>query len=208
MKKIWILMLAIAISSATKAQSVEVQQLLLNYEKLKQLKNILSDMKKGYEIVSKGYNTIKDISEGNFNLHDAFINSLLSVNPEIKNYKKVADIVTCQKNIVMEYKSAFSRFKHGGTFSASEIEYLGKVYGNLFNQSLQNLDDLATVLTSNKLSMSDNERLEAIDRIFADTEDKLVFLRDFNKKTNILAIQRSREKRSIETSEKLHQVNH
>ncbi len=208
MKKIWILMLVIAISSATKAQSVEVQQLLLNYEKLKQLKNILSDMKKGYEIVSKGYNTIKDISEGNFNLHDAFINSLLSVNPEIKNYKKVADIVTCQKNIVKEYKSAFSRFKRSGTFSATEIEYLGKVYGNLFNQSIQNLDDLATVLTSNKLSMSDNERLEAIDRIFADTEDKLIFLRDFNKKTNILAIQRIREKRSIETSEKLHQVNH
>lgn len=208
MKKIWILMLVIAISSATKAQSVEVQQLLLNYEKLKQLKNILSDMKKGYEIVSKGYNTIKDISEGNFNLHDAFISSLLSVNPEIKNYKKVADIVTCQKNIVKEYKSAFGRFKRSGTFSASEIEYLGKVYGNLFNQSLQNLDDLATVLTSNKLSMSDNERLEAIDRIFADTEDKLIFLRDFNKKTNILAIQRSREKRNIETSEKLHQVNH
>ena len=201
-------MLVIAISSATKAQSVEVQQLLLNYEKLKQLKNILSDMKKGYEIVSKGYNTIKDISEGNFNLHDAFINSLLSVNPEIKNYKKVADIVTCQKNIVKEYKSAFSRFKRSGTFSATEIEYLGKVYGNLFNQSIQNLDDLATVLTSNKLSMSDNERLEAIDRIFADTEDKLIFLRDFNKKTNILAIQRIREKRSIETSEKLHQVNH
>lgn len=208
MKKIWILMLVIAISSATKAQSVEVQQLLLNYEKLKQLKNILSDMKKGYKIVSKGYNTIKDISEGNFNLHDAFINSLLSVNPEIKNYKKVADIVTCQKNIVKEYKSAFSRFKRSGTFSASEIEYLGKVYGNLFDQSIQNLDDLATVLTSNKLSMSDNERLEAIDRIFTDTEDKLIFLRDFNKKTNILAIQRSREERNIETSEKLHQVNH
>lgn len=207
MKKIWILMLVIAISSATNAQSVEVQQLLLNYEKLKQLKNILSDMKKGYEIVSKGYNTIKDISEGNFSLHDAFINSLLYVNPEIKNYKKVADIVTCQRNIVKEYKAAFTRFQRSGTFSASEIEYLGKVYGNLFNQSLQNLDDLATVLTSNKLSMSDNERLEAIDRIFADTEDKLVFLRDFNKKTNILAIQRTREKRSIETSQKLHQVN-
>ncbi len=47
--------------SFSKAQSAEVQQLLLNYEKLNQLKNILSDMKKGYQIVSKVYSTIKNI---------------------------------------------------------------------------------------------------------------------------------------------------
>jgi hypothetical protein len=197
----------IGTSSIAQAQSAEVQQLLLNYEKLKQLKNILSDMKKGYEIVSKGYSTIKNISEGNFNLHDAFINGLLSVSPEIRNYKRVADIIADQKSIVKEYRSAFNRFKGSGAFSPNEIEYLGKVYQNLFNESVQNLDELATVITSSKLSMSDDERLQAIDRIFADTEDKLQFLRDFNKKTNILVIQRGRDKRNVESSEKLYQVN-
>ena len=207
MKRIWILLLVIGTSSITQAQSTEVQQLLLNYEKLKQLKNILSDMKKGYQIVSKGYTTIKNISEGNFNLHDAFITGLLSVSPEIRNYKRVADVITYQKNIVKEYKAAFNRFKHSEIFSPNEIKYLGNVYENLLNQSLGNLGELATIITSSKLSMSDNERLEAIDRIFADTEDKLLFLRDFNKRTNILVIQRSREQHSIEASEKLYQVN-
>jgi hypothetical protein len=207
MKAIWIILIMIGTSSIAQAQSAEVQQLLLNYEKLKQLKNILSDMKKGYEIVSKGYSTIKNISEGNFNLHDAFINGLLSVSPEIRNYKRVADIIADQKSIVKEYRSAFNRFKGSGAFSPNEIEYLGKVYQNLFNESVQNLDELATVITSSKLSMSDDERLQAIDRIFADTEDKLQFLRDFNKKTNILVIQRGRDKRNVESSEKLYQVN-
>ncbi|MEJ6979434.1 TerB family tellurite resistance protein [Pedobacter sp. P351] len=207
MKRIWILLLVIGTSSIAKAQSAEVQQLLLNYEKLKQLKNILSDMKIGYQIVSKGYTTIKNISEGNFNLHDAFINGLLTVSPEIRNYKRVADIITYQKNIVKEYKTAFNRFKQSEILSPNEMEYLGNVYQNLFKQSLRNLDELATVITSSKLSMSDNERLEAIDRIFADTEDKLLFLRDFNKRTNILVIQRSREQHSIETSEKLYLLN-
>ena len=207
MKAISITLIAIATSLITKAQSVEVQQLLLNYEKLTQLKNILTDMKKGYEIVSKGYTAIKNISEGNFNLHDAFISGLLAVNPAIKNYKRVPDIIDYQRNIVKEYRQAFNRFKNSGTFSSSEIDYLGNVYSNLFNQSLQNLDELATVITASKLSMSDNERLEAIDRIFVDTEDKLQFLRDFNNKTNILVIQRTREKRDIETRRKLFQVN-
>ena len=46
------------------AQSAEAQQLLLNVEKLSQLKSILKNMYKGYEVVSKGYNAIQDISKG------------------------------------------------------------------------------------------------------------------------------------------------
>jgi hypothetical protein len=198
MKAFWIiLVMLIGTVNLTRAQSTEIQQLLLNYEKLTQLKNILSDMKKGYTIVSKGYTTIKDISQGNFNLHEAFIDGLMVVNPAIKKYKRVADIISYQKSIVKEYKSAFVRFKQSGNFSPEEIDYLGKVYGQLFNKSVQNLDELATVVTSSKLSMSDDERLQTIDRIFADTEDKLQFLRDFNTKANILAIQRSREKQDV-----------
>ena len=72
---IFFLLLTLQFSgNALYAQSTEAQQLLLNVEKLAQLKKILSNMKKGYEIVSSGYNTIKDISKGNFNLHDEFLN--------------------------------------------------------------------------------------------------------------------------------------
>jgi len=207
MKTFWIIIMMIGTSTLTRGQSTEVQQLLLNYEKLSQLKNILSDVKKGYVIVSKGYTAIKDISQGNFNLHEAFIDGLMTVSPVIKNYKRVGDIISYQKNIVREYKSAFIQFKQCGNFSPDEIEYLGKVYGQLFNKSIQNLDELATVITSSKLSMSDDERLQAIDRIFADTEDKLQFLRDFNKKTNFLAIQRSREKQDVATMQQLYKGN-
>ncbi len=66
----------------------------------------------------------------------------------------------------------------------------------MFKESLQNLDDLATVLTANKLRMSDDERLKAIDGIFADMEDKLEFLRYFNNKATVLAIQRARNTRT------------
>jgi len=208
MKALWIIIvMLIGTTTFLRAQSTEIQQLLLNYEKLNQLKNILSDMKKGYKIVSKGYTAIKDISEGNFNLHEAFLDGLIAVNPAIKNYKRVVDIISYQKNIVREYKSAFIRFKQNGSFSPDEIEYLGKVYGQLFNKSIQNLDELATVITSSKLSMSDDERLQAIDRIFADTEDKLQFLRDFNKQANLLAIQRSREKKDVATMQQLYRGN-
>ena len=80
---------------------------------------------------------------------------------------------------------------------------MGNVYTNLFNKSLQNLDELTMVITAGKLRMSDDERLNAIDRIYIDMGDKLVFLRTFNNENNVLAIQRSREMVDTRVSKKL-----
>jgi preprotein translocase subunit YajC len=201
------IMMLISGVTSSRAQSQEAQQLLLNVEKLSQLKNILADMKKGYTIVTNGYNTVKNIAQGNFSLHEVFLDGLMLVNPEIKKYRKVADIISYQKNIITEYKSAFSRFKSSSNFSAQEIDYLGKVYKQLFDQSIDNLDELATVITSSKLRMTDDERLKAIDRIFANTEDKLVFLRNFNKEASILNLQRAKEKADLKTTQGYFGIN-
>lgn len=190
-----VLLLGLFCSSAqihlVSAQSAEVQQLILNLEKLSQLKSILSNMKKGYEVVSKGYSRIKDISEGNYKLHEAFLDGLLAVNPEVRKYKKVPDIIRYQGQILSEYKSAFSRLRNGGRFSPQEIDYYAKVYGNLLDRSLENLDELAMILTSGELRMSDQERIEAIDRLYCDMQAKRSFLRGFNSRA--LTLDRLRE---------------
>ena len=197
------------LGSVTKlsAQSEEVQQLLLNVEKLAQLKQILSDLKKGYTIVSTGYNTIKNISQGNFSLHKTFLDGLFAVSPTVKKYRKVGEIINSQMLIVKEYKSAYARFKSDGNFNPDEIKYLYSVYTNLFNQSLKNLDALAIIITANKLRMTDDERLKAIDDIFTDMQDKLVFLRDFNNTTTILAVQRARERKDAKTLKAIYGIN-
>lgn len=180
------------------AQSAEIQQLLLNVEKLSQLKNILTDMKRGYTIISTGYNSVKNIAQGNFSLHDVFLNGLWLVSPEVKKYHKIADIISAQAALVSEYKSAFKQVNSSGNFSTSELSYLSKVYKKLFDESLDNLDQLAMVITANKLRMSDDERMQAIDQIDADTQDKLIFLRSFNQQNSVLNIQRQREKSDLQ----------
>lgn len=80
---------------------------------------------------------------------------------------------------------------------------MDNVYTNLFNKSLQNLEELTMVITAGKLRMSDDERINTIDRIYNDIADKLVFLRTFNKETNVLAIQRGREMVDTKLSKKL-----
>ncbi len=179
------------------AQSAEAKQLLLNVEKLSQLKNILRDMKKGYEVLSTGYNTVRNISKGNFSLHEFFLDGLMLVSPEIRKYHKVADMIALQVKIVAEYKAAYRAFSSSGGFSIAELDYLARVYGQLLEQSLDNLDELAMVLTAGTLRMADEERLRMIDRLFSDTEDKLLFLRSFNAQAGQVHRARQREKGNL-----------
>ena len=186
------------------AQSHEAQQLLLNVEKLGQMKNILRDMKRGYEVLSGGYTTVRDIVQGNFSLHEVFLDGLMLVSPEVRKYRRVADIVGYHRRMVTEYKSALKSFHLGAMFSASEMGYIERVYGQLLSGSLDNLEELAMVITSSQLRMSDEERLRAVDRIFADMEDKLIFLRDFNDRTHSLGDLRAQQRKDLRPVGQLH----
>lgn len=189
-----------------KAQSQEAQQLLLNWEKLAQLKSILQNMYTGYKVVSKGYNTVKDISQGNYKLHQVFFDGLLEVSPAVKKYKRVGEIIRYQQRIMREHKLAFNYFKEAGSFTAEEVKYMEKVYSNLFGRSLKNLDELLMVITASQLRMSDDERLEAIDRIFSDIQEKFAFLQSFNNSTKLLAVQRTKEQSEIDISGRLNNI--
>jgi hypothetical protein len=205
MKYIWFILLVVSGYKAM-PQAQELQQLALDLEKLTQFKQILSDLQKGYAILSGGYSTIKDISQGNFNLHKDFLDGLLAISPAVAKYTRIADIISMQLQLVKEYKSYYSRFKKDGHFTLNEIDYIGKVYTNLFNESLKNLDALLNVITAGKLRMSDDERLHSIDGIYDDMKDKLVFLRNFNNSTSILSIQKEKEQQDIDVMRNLYDL--
>jgi len=163
-------------------------------------------MKNGYRILSGGYNTIKDLSKGNFSLHKTFIDGLMQVSPAVRKYKRIGEIANYQMLLVKEYKGALKKFKNSSLFNDKEIRYIEKVYANLFKQSLRNLDELTTIVNANKLRMSDDERLESIDRIYLDMQDKLLFLRNFNANTSVLSVQRSKEHNDVNSFRELYKV--
>lgn len=192
-----LLALFLAVPAKVPAQVQEAIQLGLNIEKLEQLRQILRSMYRGYEILTQGYNKVKELSSGNFRLHEVFLDGLMIVSPAVKNYRRVADIVTAQLQLSKEYRRAFDRFRSGGRFMVSEIDYMSRVYGNLLGQSIANLDELLVVITSSKLRMSDAERLSSIDRIYEAMDRKLHFLRRFNEQTTVLDEQRKLERREL-----------
>jgi hypothetical protein len=203
MKKYLLILIVLIFSKLLFGQGQEAQQLLLNVEKLAQFKKILQNMKDGYQVLHRGYTTIKDLSQGNFNLHKTFLDALLEVSPAVRKYKRISDIITYQFRIVKGYKRAFNEFKAGGQFTPDEIEYLNNVYGNLLKESVKSLDELSIVITARKLRMSDEERLQAIDRIYTNMVEQYGFLQEFNNSTAMLALQRKSEKAEIDLSKRL-----
>lgn len=206
MKAILVIVFGFGFSTAAFGQTQEASQLLLNYEKLKQLEEILDNMYKGYKILSQGYDRIKGIAEGNYKLHQVFLDALLAVNPAVRDYKRIPMIIEYQALLMKEYKRAYKRFRDDANFTASELQYLESVYTYLVKQSVRNLDELAMIVTASKLRMTDEERLKAIDRIFLDMESKLSFLRYFNNKTQMLAMQRVREKSDVNAIQSLYEL--
>jgi DNA repair ATPase RecN len=195
MKKLMILFWIGLLSPITRAsaQTAEVTQLILNIEKLSELRKILNQLKEGYQILFEGYSTIKDLSEGNFKLHETFLDGLLAVSPAVRNYSRIKDIIQMQLAIAQEQNQAQRRFLASGHFSPGELSYISQVYGRLRESSLKNLDALTLILTAKKLRASDDERLMAIDELYEKINDQLSFLRHFNGSASVLAAQRENE---------------
>src|SRR5580692_4840082 len=96
--------IALLLCTTSRAQSIPdlITELMLDEQKLTELKDILKDMYQGYEIVDKGYTNIKQIAEGNFYLHKSYLDALLAISPAVASDPRVGQIVNTEYAIVAE----------------------------------------------------------------------------------------------------------
>ena len=171
-----------------------IKQLLLDVQKLQDMKAILQEMKKGYEILDKGYTEIRNIAKGRFDLHKAFLDRLFAVSPSVRNYHRISAILDAENNLVQEYTRGRRRAYANGLFTGQEREYFERIYSTLYKHSLQSLDELTMVVTDGELRMSDAQRLRSIDRVYTEINGQLRAIRQLNQETAVQAAQRQHEK--------------
>lgn len=162
----------------------------------------LGYLKKGYDIASKGLNTIENIKNGDFNLHRDFFGSLKNLNPHIANSAKVADIIAFQVYIIQNIRRVNTFCKNNKQFTPDEIYYVTKVYRNMLFLSDANISELLTIIRANETEMKDDERLKRINKLYDDMLDKHAFVKSFDGDVRMIAREREREKRAIETARK------
>lgn len=144
-------------------------------EQIAALKVYAGYLKKGYEIVDGGLSTVRDITKGEFSLHNAFISSLKQVSPAIRKDVRVAEIIALQIGII----GGFAEVKGSEYLSAEELAYVGLVQGAVTMECFDDLEELLLVVTSGRLEMKDDERLARLAAIYENVLDKSAFVRDF-----------------------------
>lgn len=166
----------------------------------------LGYLKKGYDIANKGLNTIENIKNGDFNLHRDFFSSLKNVNPHIANSAKVADIIAFQVYIIQNIGRVNTFCKKSKQFTPDEIYYVTKVYRNMLYLSDINISELLTIIRANETEMKDDERLNRLNKLYDDMLDKHAFVKTFGDDVRMMASEREREKRAIETAQKQYSI--
>lgn len=157
--------------------------------------------RKGYALVGSGLQTVRDITNGEFSLHNAFISSLKKVSPFVRNHAKVGEIIACQLAI----NRAFSSIAGKDMLSVGNQLYILEVKGHLLDECFKDLEELLLVVTSSKVVMSASQRLERLDKVYESMADKYAFALDFSAQVKLLVAGRIKEQESIDYLRKLYE---
>lgn len=161
----------------------------------KQIENTLSKLK---------LDEIANWTKKQKELYQDYFDELWRVKSIIAYYKRIHGIINQQKQLMQEYKRAYEMVRQDDNFSASEIDYMHKVYTGIITQSLGTLDQLLTIVQSFTLQMSDAERLALINRCSDEIDTYLTDCRKFTDGNISLSLQRGKEKGDLLTVRKLY----
>ena len=120
MKQIMLIIVAFTFSASSQAQTrsewtrqkkTQIRYLL---EQIVAFQAYTGYLKKGYSIAGKGLSNIQHSKDGEWSLHKDFFGSLKAVNPSVKSYAKVADVIDMQIKIIKRSKALISQCRQDG----------------------------------------------------------------------------------------------
>ena len=171
------------------------------------LETYLKSIKSVYSTTSKGLNDVNNIKTGSFTLNQNYFNSLKNVSPAVKNDPKIKAISDLQQQIETTFNNALSWQQNKGQLSSSEISYMKSVYNNVLGECNKDLQELTVVITNGQAQMTDKARIQKIDTIYKDMQQKCSFAQSFTGKAQDLANSRMADKNTDQSLKTLYNVN-
>ncbi|MBC9797586.1 hypothetical protein [Sinomicrobium weinanense] len=162
--------------------------------------------RKGYSIAKDGLNFIGDLKNGEMNLHADYFRSLGKVNPHIREYAKIGDIIALEYRMAGDYSQILKQLRQSDAFNKDELDYFVRVFGKTLDFFSDTLDELIAVSTDGHLEMTDDARLERIDLLYKRMTEHYTFFRVFRMECTLLAMARLREEEDTRTSRLLYNL--
>lgn len=197
MKKMIFLILCVGYSITAFSQLQDIKQLQLDLEKLVQMKAMLSNMYNGYATLTSGYKQVTGLAKGNFDLHKTWLDQLLQVAPQVRKYPIIQIILDKQSSVLAEAATAYTAYIRSGLLVPKELSAIKNRFDQFKSLIARKLDQLTIVLTPGILRMSDQERINTIDRIDKDVGEAVTLVMAEVKEQNAVVAERVQQKKDI-----------
>ncbi|MBL4674671.1 MAG: hypothetical protein JKY70_00430 [Mucilaginibacter sp.] len=166
----------------------------------------LDALKGGYNIMHNGLDLAQELKGGTFALHSDYFSSLEQVSPVVQQNPKGEAITKLYQELTQRLNMEISWQKKQGLLKSNELTYLEKVSANLSKLWAQDMAELNDLLTPGKLQLTDQQRLDRLDKLYAGMKDKVTFAASFTAKTRALSLNRMRAKAENEQIQKLYGI--
>ena len=140
-------------------------------------------------------------------LYSNYYTELGNIKATISKYQRIKDITMKQAALVSEYKKAWSLFRQDNHFNPQELNYMQQVYTGILDASVKNLDEIMLVVSPAKTQMTDEQRLELINKASDHLDENYNDLHQFNNQGIQLSLQRSKDLSDTQSIKKLYGIN-
>ena len=172
-------------------------------EQIAALKLYSGYLQQGYEVASDGLSLVRDLSGGEFSLHKDYFTSLGQVSPLIRNNWRIAQILSLQAGIVRGLNS----ITDSPHLFASDKAYIGLLQENLIGGTATDLTWLLLLVTSGKLELTEQQRLQQLKILFKRMQEKAAIVRQVRQHVGLLARKRSEALLENQTLERFYKLN-
>ena len=131
--------------------------------------NLVQNIKSAVQSSTTASNMIKSLQESVkiYNQSKAYYDALKAVHNIIKDARKVKLTIEMVSEITDIYMSGFNRMVTDRNFTSGELAAISDGYARLLEEGGALVAELKNIVTSgNGLSLSDKERMDAVDQIY------------------------------------------
>lgn len=195
MKRILVLCFFFIVAMAAPVRGQNQFALLI--KRIALLQVYLEYLQKGYSIARNGWQTVRNITKGEFDLHAQYFQSLEKVNPAIKRFGNGLSLLQTEIRMVRAVESLGKYARNCEQFSEAEIQYIKTVLDGLLGQVEKDVELFTLVISDGKVKMGDSDRVGWMERL----EKELTRRNDFLQQVfaTVHGLARSREAEGVET---------
>lgn len=162
-----------------------------------------TSVRQGYNMLHSEWTAIGNWKNGEFNLHQSYYTSLSNVNPVVKSSINMPTVQSQQQSIIAQLNS----ITNVNGLTPNEQSYVGAVSQNIISQCNTDLAELQKVMSNGQLTMSDDERIQRINQLSADIQDKYLFTCHFTTQVKLLAANRLQESNEVQAERSLYDIH-